>query len=125
MEDRDGVTVWGPYRAIVSDWHDGDTCHLDALDLGFGIVLAARDIDGHPIWSARIFGVNAPELSTDAGKAALVYAQQLCPSGTRVTVLSHSLDKFGGRFDATLTLPDGRDYAAAMIEAGQAVVYKP
>jgi endonuclease YncB( thermonuclease family) len=119
------MTVWGPYRATVSDWHDGDTCHLAALDLGFGIVLAARDIDGHPIWSARIFGINAPELNTDAGKAALVYGQRLCPPGTRVTVLSHSLDKYGGRFDATLTLPNGTDYATEMVAAGHAVPYLP
>lgn len=117
------MSTWGPYRAIVFDWHDGDTCHFDALDLGFGIVLAARDIDGDSIWSARILGINSPEINTDAGKAAKAYAEKICAPGTRVTVLSHNLDKYGGRFLASLTLPDGTDYAAAMITAGHAKPY--
>lgn len=112
--------TFGPYPGIVRDWHDGDTCHVD-LDLGFFETLRAYDIDGHPRISCRIFGMNAPELSTDAGKTALAYAAQLCPPGTRVLVTSHGLDKYGGRFDGSLTLPDGTDFATLMIAAGQAV----
>jgi hypothetical protein len=44
---------FGPYPAVVRDWHDGDTCHID-VDLGFGLILSL---------SCRIFGINAPELS--------------------------------------------------------------
>ena len=111
------------YFGIVRDWHDGDTAHID-LDLGFGVILAAYDLKGHPVLSCRIYGINAPELATDAGKAALTYAEQLCPAGTFVTALSHSWDKYGGRFDGTLTLPDGRDFATEMLTAGQAVPFK-
>lgn len=112
--------TYGPYPARVLDWHDGDTCHVD-VDLGFFESVRAYDIDGHPRISCRIFGINAPELSTDAGKAALAYALQLCPAGTMVTVVSHGLDKYGGRFDGSLTLPDGSDFGQAMLAAGQAV----
>jgi endonuclease YncB( thermonuclease family) len=114
--------MFGPYPGVVRDWRDGDTCHVD-LDLGFGVILTARDLDGKGVLSARIFGINAPELNTDAGKAALAYASQVCPPGTKVTVVSHGWDKYGGRFDGALTLPDGRDFAQAMIAAGQAVPY--
>lgn len=110
----------GPYPAVVRDLHDGDTIHMD-VDLGFGFRADAYDLDGHPILSCRVFGINAPELSTDAGKAALAYAQTLLKPGDHVTVLSHSWDKYGGRFDGTITLPDGRDFATLMLAAGQAV----
>jgi endonuclease YncB( thermonuclease family) len=116
--------MFGPYPGIVRDFHDGDTCHVD-VDLGFGFILAARNLAGKPLISCRIYGINAPELNTGAGKAALAYAQQICPPGTAVEVLSHNYDKYGGRWDGTLTLPDGSDFAARMIEAGQAVPYTP
>ncbi|HLA65189.1 MAG TPA: hypothetical protein VK600_01255 [Candidatus Saccharimonadales bacterium] len=114
------MTVYGPYPAVVTDWHDGDTCHLN-IDLGFATFEYGHDLDGHPILSCRIYGINAPELSTDAGKAALLYAEQLCPPGTHVTVLSHGWDKYGGRFDGSIALPDGSDFGTAMLAAGQAV----
>ena len=100
------------YPAVVTSWHDGDTCHID-LDLGFGV--------HEESFSCRIYGINAPELSTDAGKAALAYALKICPNGTNVTVVSHGWDKYGGRFDGSLTLPDGSDFGKAMLDAGQAV----
>lgn len=105
--------IYGPYRGVVRDWHDGDTCHVD-LDLGFGIQLTA------PL-SCRIFGINAPELNTDAGKDALAFAKNICPPATHVMVTSHGWDKYGGRFDGTLELPDGTDFAKHMLAAGKAV----
>jgi endonuclease YncB( thermonuclease family) len=105
--------TFGPYPAVVLSWHDGDTCHLD-LDLGF-----ALHLQGEP--SCRIFGINAPELATAAGKAALAYAESICPAGTKVSVVSHGWDKYGGRFDGSLTLPDGSDFGTKMLAAAQAV----
>jgi len=93
------------------------------LDLGFGIMLAAYDLDGKPILSCRIYGINAPELNTEEGKAAKAYAEGLCPGGTKVTVVSHSWDKYGGRFDGELMLPDGRVFGDLMVANNQAVVY--
>jgi endonuclease YncB( thermonuclease family) len=114
--------TYGPYPAKVLDWHDGDTAHID-VDLGFSQRAAAYTLTGSPQLSCRIYGINAPELATDAGKAAHTYAQTLCPPGTIVTVVSHSWDKYGGRWDGTITLPDGTDFAAAMLAAGQAVPF--
>jgi endonuclease YncB( thermonuclease family) len=119
-----GLT-YGPYPGKVLDWHDGDTCHVD-LDLGFGFALLAfNPISNRPWISCRIFGINAPELKTgEPGKAATDHALSLCPPGTIVAVLSHGWDKYGGRFDATITLPDGRDFATEMLQAGHAVPMK-
>jgi len=75
------------------------------------------------VLSCRIYGINAPELNTAEGKDALAYGQQLCPAGTKVQVVSHGWDKYGGRFDGTITLPDGTDYAYAMLNAGHAVPF--
>lgn len=105
--------MFGPYPATVVDWHDGDTCHVD-LDLGFGIHLMA------PV-ACRLWGIDAPELKLEEGKVSRDYARELCPPGTDVTVVSHGWDKWKGRFDGQLTLPDGRDFSQAMLDAGQAV----
>ncbi len=114
--------TFGPYPAKIRDWHDGDTCYLD-IDLGFAQFLEGRDWDGHPRLACRIFGINAPELNTDAGRAALAFAEALAPPGTRAQVLSYGWDKYGGRFDGAIALPDGSDFGQAMIAAGQAVKY--
>jgi endonuclease YncB( thermonuclease family) len=112
--------TYGPYPARVVDVHDGDTVGLD-VDLGFGHVLTALDIRGRRWLSCRVFGINAPELSTDAGVKARDYAQTLLPIGLIVTVVSHGWDKYGGRFDGDIWLPDGTDFGQAMIDAGMAV----
>ena len=116
--------MFGPYPARVLDWHDGDTCHMD-IDLGFDFTLNAYGFDKKPQVSCRIYGINAPELNTDAGKAARDHAIWLCPPGTPVTVTSHGWDKYGGRFDGTIRLPDGTDFGTQMIADGFAVEYLP
>ena len=68
----------------------------------------------------RLLGCNAPELATAAGKAALAYLETLLAVGDTMTLVSHSWDKYGGRVDGTITLPDGRDLTTAMIAADQA-----
>lgn len=113
--------TFGPYPARVVDLHDGDTVHLD-IDLGFDHLIEAIDWDGHPRLSCRVFGINAPELSTPAGKTARDFAKTLLPEGALVQVTSHGWDKYGGRFDGDIILPDGRSFGAVMLQAGMAVV---
>jgi endonuclease YncB( thermonuclease family) len=116
------VGEFGPYPAVVTDWHDADTCHVN-LDLGFSVFLYGHDLDGKPVLSLRAWGINAPEIATPEGKDALAYAEQLCPPGTHVTIVSHGYDKYGGRFLGTIALPDGRDFGSAMVAAGFARPY--
>lgn len=105
--------IFGPYPGVVLSWHDGDTCRVD-VDLGFGIHATAFNL--------RVYGINAPELNTDAGKLARDFAAVLCPPGSRVLIMSRGWDKYGGRFDGEITLPDGQDFARQMVAGGHAVV---
>jgi len=104
------MTVWTVPATVVSVV-DGDTAHL-VLDLGWHITFTAR---------VRVAGINAPELNTDAGVAAKAFAETLLPAGTSVTFTSHTLDKWGRPLGA-ITLPGCADFAAAMLDAGHAVV---
>lgn len=113
---------FGPYPARVDVVHDGDTIYV-SIDLGFDHQIMSHDLDQQPRMSCRIHGINAPELATDAGKAALEYAKTLLKPGDRVKVVSHGWDKFGGRFQGTITLSDGRDFATEMIAANHAVAW--
>jgi len=112
--------VFGPYPARVVSIHDGDTITFD-IDLGFGLILNGQGFNGEPRVSCRVYGINAPELSTQAGKASLSFAETLLKPGEVCQVTSHGWDKYGGRFDGTITLPDGRDYATVMLSGGFAV----
>lgn len=96
-----------------------------SIDLGFDHLISSSDFDGKSRLSCRLWGINAPELSTVEGKAALAYAISLLPAGSRVRVLSHGWDKYGGRFIGEIILGDGSDYGTQMIAAGHAVEYHP
>lgn len=123
--------TFGPYEAVVTRTVDGDSfwvaidlaslIEAKTLDFGFGVVVPRPKL---PLTiECRVLRINSPEVSTDAGKTARDFAAQLCPVGTPVKVTSHGWDKYGGRFDGDVTLPDGRDYAQVMLDAGQAVPY--
>lgn len=105
--------MFGPYPGVVQSVYDGDTLHV-AIDLGFGIFFTKG-------LRCRIWGINAPELTLEEGKLARDYASEICPVGTDVTVTSHGWDKYGGRFDGQLMLPDGRDFGQVMLDSGHAV----
>ena len=105
------MTTW-TVPATVARVVDADTLAL-ILDLGWHITLTT---------SARIGGIDAPELSTVAGKTARDYVRALLPAGAAVTFVSHSLDKYG-RPLGSVRLPDGRDLAEVLRLAGHAVAY--
>ena len=96
--------AYGPYPARVVTIHDGDTITFD-LDLGFGVRLPGQSWSGITMLACRVYGINAPELNTDAGKAALAYARTLLAPGDLCEVTSHGWDKFRG--------PVRRDYRHA------------
>jgi endonuclease YncB( thermonuclease family) len=117
------VTLFGPYPARVVSIHDGDTLTLD-IDLGFDHLISGVDLDGKTRLTCRVFGINAPELKTDAGKLALAFAQTLVAPGDRCQVTSHGWDKYGGRYDGDVMLADGSDFGDQMLAAGHAKVMK-
>uniref|UniRef100_A0AAU3I7W5 TNase-like domain-containing protein n=1 Tax=Streptomyces sp. NBC_01393 TaxID=2903851 RepID=A0AAU3I7W5_9ACTN len=101
------------YNAIVTDVHDGDTVTVD-LDLGVDTWKHAFHV--------RLLGGNARELKDPGGAEAHANLSALLPLGSRVVVLSHKTghdiepDKYGGRYLASITLPDGRDLATLLVE---------
>lgn len=126
--------TFGPYSARVARIHDGDTIDVD-LELVAVAHLSMRDHDlGFNVHrtpagvvledqSVRFYGCNAPELATDAGKAALAFLETVLKVGDVVTLTSHGWDKYGGRIDGTLTLAGGRDLVDLMCGAGHAAYW--
>lgn len=106
--------VW-QYPALIDSWHDGDTpiCHINL----------SPTIEWHGV-HVRVDGINAPELKASGGQASLDHANQICPPGTSVILLSSRPEKYG-RFLAKITLPDGSDFSTRMIADGFAVAYNP
>lgn len=96
------------YRATVVRVIDGDTAILD-VDLGFYATVRM---------SCRLEGINCREHDQPGGKEAAAYTAGLLPIGTEVVVTSVAPDKFAGRFDGRIELPDGRDVAEALIRSG-------
>jgi micrococcal nuclease len=85
---------------------DGDTVALD-VDLGFGVWVLGR--------SFRLLGCNAREHDAPGGPEATANLAALLPVGTQVSVTSVHDDKYGGRYDASITLPDGRDLTSVLV----------
>jgi endonuclease YncB( thermonuclease family) len=121
------MTTFGPYAATVVSVHDGDTLRLlidlgsgpyTPTDLGFGVQLRA---DAQISLNCRLYGINAPELSTDAGKAARDYLLSLVHPGDQVVVTSHGWDKYGGRFDGSVSKTPVGDLSTQMLDSGHAV----
>lgn len=105
-------TTW-TVPCLVTRVVDGDTLK-GKLDLGFHISFDA---------TIRLAGVDAAELSTDLGKDAKTFVSGLCPVYSVVTVVSHSLDKYG-RVLATVLLPDtGTSLSDELIRHGFGVPY--
>jgi len=96
------------YRAVVVDWTDGDTVHLD-IDLG--LRQWARD---EPI---RLLGVNAPDRKPLKAKAT-AWMEDAAPKGADLVVRTHldEEDKYG-RLLGDLWLGD-LHLNTALIDAG-------
>lgn len=101
------------YNATVTRVVDGDTLDLD-VDLGFSV---------HYRTSVRLLGCNARELSQDGGKEARDNLRALLPVGTAVTVATVKADKYGGRWDAQVTLADGQDLVTLLISTQWAAAW--
>jgi endonuclease YncB( thermonuclease family) len=123
------------YDATVLDIHDGDTSRLSVQVARWRS--SDRDLGGFHLYvehgwlclhaPIRFLGINAPELATPEGKAALAYLQTLLAVGDVVTLRSYvgkpvGTDKYS-RWDGVLVRADGLVINDAMVAAGHAIPY--
>lgn len=112
------------YKATVLDVHDGDTVQLD-VDLGFEV---------HFSLHCRLYGLNAPELATDAGRAARSHLLGLLGAGDAtptsviyVQTIKDRTEKYG-RYLGVLFRSDQPGQPSVnqlMVSDGFAVYYYP
>ena len=103
------------YKIHVRRIIDADTIEVD-IDLGFGIVMTGQKI--------RLFGINAPERGTEAGKEAKEALQVLVSKSKQFTL--HTIkDKKGkyGRWLGTLTA-DGMDVNHWLVKHDYAEIWE-
>lgn len=102
------------YTATVLRVIDGDTLSVN-VDLGFHLTLRAQTI--------RLAACNAREFEQPGGPEASANLTQLLPPSTVVTLSTVRADKFGGRYDAHITLADGTDLVSKLIDEGWAAAW--
>lgn len=102
------------YHATVVRVIDGDTVMLD-VSLGFGIWLRDQ--------SFRLAGCNAIERSKPGGKEAKAHLAEVLPAGIAVLLRSIQNDKYGGRYDARLSVGGIEDLTDSLIAGGWAVAW--
>jgi endonuclease YncB( thermonuclease family) len=89
------------------------------LHLDLGLHTWAHDV------RIRAAGLNAPELSTDAGKTALDWTNawfaQHCPDGTLTVKTTKDRNDNYGRLLGVLTAPDGACLNTDLLASGHAV----
>jgi micrococcal nuclease len=73
------------YTGKVNKIIDADTIDV-TLDLGFEVYKKLR---------CRLAHINAPEMKTDAGKAAKIFLSAALPINDTVIVISKEYDKYG------------------------------
>src|ERR1044072_6424069 len=109
--------------AIALSVTDGDTIRVRVPDWAgtpFGTI------------SVRALGIDTPESQKAfakcdkelaLGQQAKSYAKGLIQPNTRLGFSYGGFDKYGGRVLGSFQLPDGRDYASVIIEAGKGRPY--
>jgi micrococcal nuclease len=105
------------YTVVVHRVVDGDTLNLD-LALGFDVWMQDQNI--------RLAHIDAPEMPSDAGKAAKAYLESLIgplPAKLVMASMKDAQDKYGRYLGVFLT-PSGVNVNEAMVAAGHAVPYE-
>jgi endonuclease YncB( thermonuclease family) len=103
------------YAAMVIAVHDGDTITV-SIDLGLHVMLFGQQV--------RLLGCNARELGMPGGLEAREHLRALLPlPPATVTIRTVKPDKFGGRYDAALTLVDGSDLVSRLVAEGWAAAW--
>lgn len=102
------------YAAIITRVIDGDTFVAD-IDLGFHCWIHNQTF--------RVLGCNAREHTDPGGREAASNLTTMLPAGSKVTLTSVANDKYGGRYDARITLGDGSDLTQRLVQDGWAAAW--
>lgn len=108
------------YKATIRSVIDGDSIHA-SIDLGMGVWHGSEN--SVPGVLLRLAGLNARELSEEGGVEAREHLRELLPEGTEVTLRTVRSDKFGGRYDALVELPDGSGLSERLVAEGWAAAW--
>lgn len=100
------------YKATLLSVYDGDTVTV-SVDLGMHVSVRA------PL---RLVGIDAPEMGTDAGRAAKEHLRGLCAPPLVIRTYKDPGDKYG-RWLATVVNGQGVNVNAQMVEDGHAKPY--
>lgn len=113
------------YQANVLRVVDGDTVEVEC-DLGFGI---------YSRHTVRLAGINCPELTTDAGKAAKLYTANWLNANSAVakpwavilkTLKGNETEKYGRYLAYVYTdLAGTKCLNTDLVTSGNAVIYNP
>jgi micrococcal nuclease len=108
------------YHAQLVRVVDGDTMHV-RVDMG---------ADLHLDMVLRLFGVNAPEMSTSTGKPAKAWVQRWFDEHTLeglflLRTIKDKREKYGRYLASVWSLDGTAELNADMVAANQAVVYLP
>lgn len=102
------------YRCKLDRVVDGDTLEAD-VRLGFLISIKVK---------LRLLGINCPEMNTPEGQVAKQYTKDFMDKAAigdgTFTIQSVKVDKYGGRWDATVWV-GGKSLNDALVESGNAV----
>lgn len=98
------------WEGIVLHVYDGDTLTVGPA--------GAVDV---PV-CIRLYGIDAPEMNQDGGKASRDALQKMLPKGSAVHVIPLDVDRYGRVVG--LIIRDGMTANARMVEMGHAWVYK-
>lgn len=101
------------YHASVVHIVDGDTLDV-VLDYGDYLTQQRR---------LRVQHIDAYEHGTEKGDQATALVNSLLPVGAQVVVTTSKPDKYGRQL-AVVQVPDGRDLATVLLQAGLAVPYE-
>lgn len=104
------------YAATTIRVHDADTVTVD-VDLGWNVWRRAEVL--------RLHGIDAPELSTPAGKVARNWLAERLPPGTEVIVrtIKDKDDKYGRMLAVIVDDPTQPPVNQELIDAGMARPY--
>ena len=98
-------------EATILNVHDGDTMY-GHIDQGLGVWNYGLSRNGMGL---RLYGCNARELKDPGGQEARDNLARLVPVGSTIPIVVADWDKWAGRIDVLITLPEVGDLTSHLM----------